>query len=85
MKWIGYKPVIVETFRQQGEPSDANLRVRPVSGQGLPVQMRVECSRDMRTKYPVGTKFRIKAKITNKEGGQEFLYSHYNSKFEVLE
>lgn len=85
MKWIGYKPVIVETFRQLGEPSGAKLRVRPVSGQGLPAQMRVECSRDMRTKYPVGTKFRIQAKIINKEGGPEFLYSHYNSKFEVLE
>ena len=80
----GYQEVIVETFINKGESTDAKIRVRPSAGQGFPTSMRVECSRSMRKNYPVGTRFKLQMKLTSKEGGTEFLYSHYNSSYEVL-
>jgi hypothetical protein len=46
--------------------------------------MNVECSSKMRKGYPVGTKFSIQAKVTCKEGGTPFLYSHYNQPYKVI-
>ena len=79
-----YQTYFVETFRNPGEPSDAKIRVRPLKGQGIPVDLRVECNREMRKRHPVGTKFKITAKLTSKEGGKQFLYSHYNSDYDAL-
>lgn len=39
----------------------------------------------MRKAYPIGTKFRIYAKETDREGGKPFLYSHFDWPFEVVE
>ncbi len=80
----GYQEVIVETFINNGESTDAKIRVRPVAGQGFSTFMRVECSRSMRENYPIGTRFKLQMKLTSKEGGTEFLYAHYNSDYEVL-
>jgi len=55
--------IIVETFRNPGEPSSARIRVRPVEGQGYPMSMRVECSRAMRESAPVGSRFRVFATL----------------------
>lgn len=79
-----YKQYLVETFRNPGEPSDATIRVRPLDGQGVSTGLRVECNREMRHLYPVGTIFRITAKLTSREGGTPFLYSHHSSDFDVL-
>jgi hypothetical protein len=79
-----YMDVVVETYPNVGGGSSKSLRARPVSGQGLDVKMNVECSSKMRKNYPVGTKFLIAAKLTNREGGSEFLYSHFNSPYKVL-
>nr|WP_319515526.1 hypothetical protein [uncultured Cohaesibacter sp.] len=46
--------------------------------------MDVECSRFMRMNHPVGTRFRIYAKETSREGGKPFLYSHFNWPYEVV-
>lgn len=76
--------VIVETFYSGGESSSAKIRVRPVEGQGFPTSMRVECSRSMRESAPVGAKFRLWVKQTNREGGVPFLYSNPNDKWEKI-
>lgn len=34
--------------------------------------------------YPVGTKFKIRAKLTDREGGGDYLYSHFKWPVEVL-
>ena len=78
--WSTYLQVVVETY--YGNRS--HIRVRPVPGQSFPPTMDVECSRSMRKLHPLGTKFRIRAKETNKEGGKPFLYSHYNWPYEVV-
>jgi len=79
-----YMDVVIETYPNAGGGSSKSLRARPVLGQGLDVKMNVECSSKMRKNYPVGTKFLITAKLSNREGGSEFLYSHFNSSYRVL-
>jgi hypothetical protein len=83
-----YIELIVESF----EPSSTaglhgKIHIRPITGQGIYTpHMHVECSKVLiDTKlYPVGTKFKIRAKITNREGGKSFLYSHYSWPYEVI-
>jgi hypothetical protein len=60
------------------------VHVRPLPGQCFPVYLHVECGRAMRENYPVGTRFRILAKLTDREGGGEFLYTSYRWAYEVL-
>lgn len=69
---------------QYGEPAAELVRARPLLGQGLSTDMKVECSSKMREMYPSGTKFKIQAKVTDKEGGTPFLYSHYNWPYQVF-
>jgi len=45
--------------------------------------MVAECPKAMRS-YPIGTTFQIKAKITDREGGTPFIYTHYSWPFYVL-
>ena len=75
---------LVTTFLNVGESSNATLRVKPLSGQGLPDDMRVECSRAMRRAHVVGTIFEIKAKLTNREGGKPFLVAPWNAPYNIL-
>lgn len=79
-----YRDVIIETYRFTGGGSSHSIRARPIPGQGLDTNMHVECSSSMRKKHPVGTKLLIQAKITDKEGGTPFLYSHYNWPYKVV-
>jgi hypothetical protein len=69
-----YRWIVVESFI----PADTSGRhgsvhIRPIAGQGLPTNVFVECSKKLSYDYPVGTRFRIRAKLTDKEGGGEFL------------
>ena len=81
---MGYQYFIVTTFINVAEQSSAKYRVRPLVGQGLPTNMRVECSRSMRKDHPLGTLFKIQAQLINKEGGTEFLYSRFDWDYEVV-
>jgi hypothetical protein len=46
--------------------------------------MRVECSKSLSRDFPVGTRFKIRAKLTDREDGGEFLYSYFGWEPEVL-
>ncbi|WP_432720090.1 hypothetical protein R0381_003444 [Jeongeupia wiesaeckerbachi] len=81
-----YQTVIVESYI----PSKTTglhgiVHIRPVNGQGFPENLHVQCSKTLSRDYPVGTKFKINAKLTDRKDGGEFLYSSYRWKFEVLE
>lgn len=80
-----YRRVIVETYSGRKPGKSSLIHVRPVAGQDLDTAMDVECRRDMRKEYPVGTRFRIKAKLTDREGGKPFLWSHHSWTYEVLD
>lgn len=81
---IDYKDIVIETYAGKDTISSEGIRARPLPGQGLDTSMNVECSSKMRKSYPIGTKFLIQAKVTSREGGTPFLYSHYNSNYKVL-
>ena len=82
-----YQEIVVESFY----PSDLTGRHGPVHIRPLPRQdpyletMFVECSKDLSYSYPVGTRFRIKAKIVYKPSGTAFIYSHYKWTYTVLQ
>lgn len=81
-----YQYIIVESVRCCLNGQHGDVHICPIPGQyPFTPDMFVECPMSMKQDYPVGTKFRIKAKITSKEGGVPFIYSHYTWPFEVLE
>lgn len=62
------------------------VHIRPLPGQAdFAPRMHVACSEKLKKGYPVGTKFLIKGKITDLEGGNPYIYSHYNWTFEIIE
>lgn len=83
--WSEYEQVIVETYSGRKPGKSSLIHVRPVDGQPFPTTMDVECSRPMRKNYPIGTRFRIYARETDREGGKPFLYSHFDWPYEVVE
>ncbi len=85
MKKDEYSYVIVESYMPKvNKGYHGDIHIRPIAGQKYTQDMHVRCSKDLSTDYPEGTKFRIKAKLTNKEGGKPFLHSHYTWPYEVL-
>jgi hypothetical protein len=80
-----YRYVEVESYRPGNTGGlHGPVHIRPCPGQGFPTTIHVECSKDLSRKYPVGTRFRIRAKLTDREGQGEFLYSYFGWKYEVL-
>jgi hypothetical protein len=81
-----YRSVIVESY----EPASTSglhgaVHIRPLPDQGLPTDIHVRCPKVLSRAYRVGTRFRITAKLTDKEGGRPFLHSHHNWPYEVLD
>ena len=51
------------------------VHVRPTVDSGYPTSLQVRCSKSFSRDYPIGTRFQIRAKLTDKEGGTDFLHS----------
>lgn len=69
-----YAYIIVESFNPRVK-STIPTQIRPILGQGIyNAEMFAECSRTL-LKYPLGTRFKIYTKITNREGGTSFIYT----------
>lgn len=80
-----YDYVVVESFvPEQRSGLRGMVHIRPVAGGRYPATLHVECSKKLSRDYPVGTKFKLWAKLTNRDGGGEYLYSHYNWPYEIL-
>ena len=79
-----YRKIIVQSCSHSGGGSSSNVRCRPIAGQGLPIDMFVECSKKMRTAHPVGTYFEIQAKVTDREGGNPFVYTSSHWEYRVV-
>lgn len=81
-----YRFVEVESYRPSSTSGlHGKVHIRPCPGQGYPENMHVECSKALSRDYPVGTRFRIQAKLTDREGSGDFLYSYYRWRYEVLD
>jgi hypothetical protein len=78
-----YREVAVESVF---DPRTGALRIRPVAGQAYATSMRVQCSRRLSDPqaYPAGTRFLIRAKLTDRMGGTPFLYAHHGDPVRVL-
>lgn len=80
-----YQLVVVESYKPaRAGGLHGQVHIRPVSGQGFPTTLHVECSKGLSKNYPVGTRFRIRAKLTDREGGGVYLYSSWRWDYEVL-
>lgn len=92
---MGYYPLWFKSFRLKssaGHRSDIQLSL--VKPQVLPAEIRLECDSrpvdpfDLLTEcnqeyffnYPLGTKFLLKATLTDRNGGTPFFYSYYGWK-----
>lgn len=79
-----YNYFIIQTYENLGEASSKKIRARALPGQGVATDRKVECSEEMRLSYPIGTYFKVRCKITDREGGTPFLYRHYNWAYKVV-
>ena len=82
-----YFDVIVESYRPASTAGlHGPIHIRPIEGQSFPTHLRVECSMELvdPAKYPVGTRFKIRAKLTDRLGSGEFLYSYFGWVPEVI-
>lgn len=59
------------------------LLVRPMPGQAFAPTMRVQCGRALLA-YPAGTCFLLLAKMTDRLGGEPFLYAYHGDPVRVL-
>ena len=80
-----YENVLVESFVPK-DPSGKHgkVHIRPVSGGKYASNIAVECAKKLSRDYPVGTRFMLQAKLTDREGCGEYLYSSYRWEFEVV-
>jgi hypothetical protein len=87
LKTAMYDNIIVGSFCPDNlSGHHGPVHIRPAADQKYPQSFLVECSNKLKKpdKYPIGTKFRIKVKLTNREDGTPFLYSHYKWNCEVI-
>jgi hypothetical protein len=77
-----YRDVAVESVL---DPRSGLLTIKPVAGQAYATGMRVQCGRGLRdaSLYPAGTRFLIRAKLTDR-GGAPFLYAWHGDPVKVL-
>ncbi|MGI4844498.1 MAG: hypothetical protein ACRYF7_14395 [Janthinobacterium lividum] len=78
-----YREVAVESAI---DPRTGRVRIRPVSGQAYATSLRVQCSRALAdlARYPLGTRFLLSAKLTDRLGGEPFLYAWHGDPVVVL-
>lgn len=74
-----YRQVAVESCLQGGK-----VHIRPLPGQAYSPTLSVQCSQRLGTLYPVGTKFLLSAKLTDRLGGTPFLYAYHGDPDVVL-
>jgi hypothetical protein len=79
-----YVLIIAESyFAEKTSGLHGEIHVRLVAEQEFSQDMNIECPNSLTENYPVGTKFRLRVKLTS-SNGKGILYSHYNWKYEVL-
>ena len=78
-----YIYVVVESVLNADSQGRKRVLIRPIKGQEFDSSLNVECSKTLIANYPVGSRFRIRAKLTDMKGAP-FLYSYFGWPFEVL-
>lgn len=61
------------------------VHIRPVPGQAeFGTSLHVACPEELKKEFPVGTRFLIKGKLNDLQGGGKFIYSFYRWTYEVI-
>lgn len=78
-----YREVAVES---RLDPRTGCLRLHPMPGQAYATGLRVQCSRALTDphRYPPGTRFLLLARLTDRLGGEPFLYAWHGDPVRVL-
>jgi len=82
-----YEMVLVESYKSNDTSGKhGKIHIRPVAGYKYPSTLQVECSKKLSdiSLYPLGTKFLLQAKLTDREGSGEYLYSSFRWKYDVM-
>jgi hypothetical protein len=68
------------------DPRTGRLRIEPMPGQAFAPSMRVQCARALTdpAQYPAGTRFLLNAKLTDRLGGEPFLFAWHGDPVQVL-
>jgi hypothetical protein len=83
-----YHLVVVESvILKNSSGHRGKVHLRPIEGQPFKQSVLLEGPKAMIdvSRYPVGTKFRVRAKLTDRENGGEFLYMHWSWPYEVID
>lgn len=76
-----YREVAIQSVR---DTATGSLRLRPMPGQAFSPTLPVHASRRLRDEYPEGTCFKVNAKLTDRLGGERYLYVHHGDPVQVL-
>ena len=83
--WEKYHQITIETYHEVKSGKSSRIHARRIVGERYPQSLDVECSKAMRKENPVGTKFRIWAKLTDRESGGEYLYTSWRWPYEIVD
>lgn len=80
-----YVYIVAESYRPDRMGGLHGLvHIRPAPGQIFPQSLQIEGSKSLSRNYPVGTRFRLKVKLTDRLGGGEYLYTSWQWKVEII-
>ena len=72
-----YIEIIVETYYESGGGLHGDIHVRPAAGQAFPQHLRVRFPRAIRKANPVPSRFLVLAKLSDMDGGNEFIHTNH--------
>jgi hypothetical protein len=79
-----YVRIVVETYRESGSGLHGDIHVRTVPNEQFPQSLRVRFPKALRYAHPIGTRFLVYAKLTDREGGGQFIHTNHAWDVEVL-
>ncbi len=79
-----YIQIVVETYIESGSGLHGDIHVRPIAGQQVSQNLRVRFPKALRRSHPIGTHFLVYAKLTDREGGGDFVHTNHAWDVEVL-
>ena len=79
-----HEPVEIESFEISEEPGGTGVGLRPVHGQKFPASLHLEGNRSLARDYPVGTRFRVQAKLMKRANGAEYLFSSWQWDVKII-
>ena len=80
-----YVTIVAESVRPSSTSGlHGTVHIRPALRQQFGQDIAIECSKPLTSAHPVGTKFRMRVKRTDREGGGQSPCSYHGWKVDVL-